>query len=179
MAKRRSRLTIRSTRAKRTGTRSRGAAAAVKAARRRSALRGWETRHANQAKRSAIAKKGWKTRRRNAKHPTRKPRTSADLPRTREPRTPPRSRGGVGPARSEYIGAADYSARRKSSSVSVQISATGPVGASSAEAKAAIEEKISTGRSPRGWNVRLMDWSDPGAWKKLNEVLKRSRVSVE
>lgn len=138
------------------------------------ALKGWRTRRATAKKRSTAARKGWDTRRKNIR--------SANRTRARNARKPvaPATTGQPGGGRTkEFIGAADYAAKKRSSSVSIQISAFGPADATAKDAERAIKERIATGHAPKGWNVRLMDWKSPHAWKQFAQPLKHASIKVE
>ena len=202
MAKRRTRATIRRRTtattggtSKRTRTRTRARTVAPKRTRRtiakrharagttrtaesrarsRAALKGWITRRAEAKKRSDAAKRGAITRARN----------TAARARDRARKSGKRGAslfpgGSQRPLRAEYIGAADYRASRRSSSVSLQISAVGPASASAKDAERAIQEKIDTGRSPKGWTIKMIDWQQPNAWSKLRAPLKAATLAIE
>lgn len=139
-------------------------------------------RTAESRARSTAAAKGWITRRANEKREARRraaetrKRADRDRSRKRAKRT-----GGVTKrtrARAEFIGAANYRASRRGNSVSIQISAVGPADASASDAEEAIQEKIATGSAPKGWSIRLIDWKDPRAWKKMRKPLEQATIDV-
>lgn len=124
-------------------------------ARSSASLKGWETRRANARaaeraerrearKRSEASRKGWETRRANERK---------------------RKRGGrVGkppPEKARFAVSADYKSRRAGSAVTIQISAIGPANATRDDAEAATAYKINYGRSPRGWQIRIINWRGP------------------
>lgn len=142
--------------------------AVVRVARARSlrASKGWETRRENE--RSNAAKKGWETRR------SRKAFKSA-FAGYEKPK----------PRLAEYAVSADYKARKRGSSVTIQISAIGPANATKQDVQDATAEKINTGQSPRGWQIKIVDWrgkrenqSTSGAWKAFSAPLALARLSV-
>ena len=149
-----------------------------------SARKGWITRRRNAAIRSERARKGWETRRANE----RKRRVSSK--RRISARNRKVSRVDVGDQfqptrRVEYAVSADYKARKRGSSVTVQISAIGPTGATKADVQAATNEKINTGRSPQGWKIQIIDWkgkranqTTAGAWKAFSAPLALADLSI-
>lgn len=145
-----------------------------------SALKGWATRRKNAAIRSQRARKGWVTRRakevqRIRKTQARKRRAKIAVPPEPEPRI----------LRAEYAVSADYKARKRGSSVTVQISAIGPAGATKQDVQTATNEKMNTGRSPRGWEIKIIDWkgkranqTTKGAWKAFSAPLALADFSI-
>jgi len=201
MAKRRTRATIRRRTtattggtSKRTRTRTRARTVVPTRTRRTNAkhTRAGTTRTAESRARSRAAKKGWITRRAEAKKRSdaakrgaiTRARNTAARARDRARKSGKRGAslfpgGSQRPLRAEYIGAADYRASRRSSSVSLQISAVGPASASAKDAERAIQEKIDTGRSPKGWTIKMIDWQQPNAWSKLRAPLKAATLAIE
>ena len=143
----------------------------VSRARSLASRKGWATRRANAEKRSQSAKKGWKTRRKNAAKKIAKK---------------------AKPGKSEFAVSADYRASKRGSSVTVQIAAIGPSNATKHDAEAATIHKINTGRSPKGWQIRIVDWrggeytggpvtetrAQAIAWGTLSAPLSLSELSI-
>lgn len=84
---------------------------------------------------------------RSVRIPKRRRRAPEPEPRKREPRK-----------RSKYAVSADYRSRKAGSAVTIQIAATGPARATKAEAITATEHKINSGKSPKGWKIRIVNW---------------------
>jgi len=151
-----------------------------------SARKGWITRRRNAAIRSERARKGWETRRENQKRKTRK--ASAQRTRKRAKRGKPEALlpgDDVSRKRAEYAVSADYKARKRGSSVTVQISAIGPANATKQHVQDATAQKINTGRSPKEWEIRIIDWkgkranqSTQGAWKAFSAPLALADFSI-
>lgn len=162
--------------------RSRAGTKAVTPSRRRggnrarslAAKKGWQTRRAQAKKRSDAARKGWKTRLRTTRARVRGVRRAGRIMAEAE-RARQKIHGPI--ARSEYAVSADYRSRRLGSSVSVQISAIGPAGATKTDAQNAVEHAVAhRGQSPAGWSIRLIDWKDKDAWRKLRKPLEHARL---
>lgn len=143
----------------------------IAAARSRAGQKGAATRAANDkwrrlapADRKGKTKASFVTRSvaaRLARRPA-KPRTTTTIPparprarKSREPDIEPRP---TRPTRSRYAVSADYKSRKAGSAVTIQISATGPAGASREDAVSATERKIDTGKSPAGWSIKIVNW---------------------
>jgi hypothetical protein len=87
------------------------------------------------------------------------PKPTARRVRKRKPREPePVPKRSARRRRSKYAVSADYRSRKAGSAVTIQIAATGPENANKADAISATETKINTGRSPQGWNIRIINW---------------------
>jgi len=150
-----------------------------------SARKGWITRRRNAAIRSERARKGWETRRANIRavetrnrlrRAKRRKRAVIETKREEIPKSLPRA---------EYAVSADYKARKRGSSVTVQISAIGPANATKQQVQDATAQKINTGRSPKEWEIRIIDWkgkranqSTQGAWKAFSAPLALADFSI-
>lgn len=173
-------------------------AQALARARSLAAKKGWSTRRRNAAKRSRAARQGWETRRANEKssrtRATRKSRGSVSTTRKRKshPKRKSARHTPESASRSEFAVSADYRSRKASSAVTVQMSAIGPRNATLADAQAAATYKINRGRSPNGWQVRIINWrgaewrGEPiepdqkiaDAWKTLSVPLALADIEV-
>ena len=146
-----------------------------------SARKGWITRRRNAAIRSERARKGWETRRAKQKQ-IQSQRDSRR--RKRIARISKRRADSVEPL-SEYAVSADYKTRKHGSSVTVQISAIGPANATKQHVQDATAQKKNTGRSPKEWEIRIIDWkgkranqSTQGAWKAFSAPLALADFSI-
>lgn len=159
---------------------SRRSTASARAARARSraAKKGWATRRAAARQRSLAAKKGWTTRRENLAHATRLTHKS------RLRHTPRASTRNASSERTEYAVSADYRSRKAGNAVAIQVSAIGPRGASRDDAERATIDKINTGRNPRGWTIKIVEWrgrthtDSPNAWSDFSGPLALARLEV-
>jgi len=149
------------------------------------ALKGWNTRRANAAIRSQRARKGWETRRANIRAIETRNRLRRAKRRKRAIVETKREEIPKSVSRSEYAVSADYKARKRGSSVTVQISAIGPANATKADVQSATNEKINTGRSPHGWRISIIDWkgkranqTTAGAWKAFSAPLSLANLSI-
>ena len=160
------------------------------------AIKGWKTRRANAAIRSQRARKGWVTRRANLRADSdRRERNRVRRLQSRKKSSvskkdleglDDRAKQGLGIAtKSEYAVSADYKARKRGSSVTVQISAIGPANATKQHVQDATAQKINTGRSPKEWEIRIIDWkgkranqSTQGAWKAFSAPLALADFSI-
>lgn len=134
----------------------------------------------------------------NTTHPKRKSRKQRKSGHPASSRAPHYARPGARakqtsapPERAEYAVSADYKARKRGSSITVQVAAIGPPGATKAQVNAAFLTKLNTGRSPRGWQIKIVDWrggndydggpaheKDPGAWNTLSGPLALAELSI-
>ncbi len=77
----------------------------------------------------------------------------------------PRRTGSRAPAqRSEYAVSADYKRARVGKAITIQIAAIGPKNATKQDAIDAVNYKIDHNASPRGWNVKIINWRG-GEWR--------------
>lgn len=156
-----------------------------------SALKGWATRRKNAAIRSQRARKGWVTRRANlqSKRNLRRVKSRTRISKRRkssDETLDDRAKQGLGiPNKSEYAVSADYKTRKRGSSVTVQISAIGPAGATKQDVQEATAHKINTGRSPQSWQIKIIDWkgkranqTTKGAWKAFSAPLALADFSI-
>lgn len=129
------------------------------------------------AARSSASRKGWETRRANERAKRRGHRGKVKLP--------PQEKA-------KFAVSADYKSRKAGSAVTIQISAIGPANATRQNAQDATAYKINHGRSPRGWQIRIINWRGPewtgepiepdqkvaDAWHTLSAPLALSKLDV-
>lgn len=103
------------------------------------------------------------------------------------PAVPSKHQKGIedAPDFTEYAVSADYTGKRGSRMVSIQLSIRGPRGASASDVQNAIAEKLDTGENPEGWRIRLHDWrgrrqaiNQERDWERFTKVLRQADLDV-